>query len=98
MRLDRILEYIKYNENTSTITNNSCVVNESLTNIIEKCRPEYAILLNDHIPRDFICETENTLPDKYFCKKLFIINREFYNTEIKGLLILIDAKINVYEY
>jgi hypothetical protein len=82
----------------STGTTNNCAVNmEDLKVALEKCRPEHAILLSAYVPKGIdIYEIENPLPDKYYCKKLLLVNTNYYETLFKKTLEEYGCNIKVY--
>ncbi len=83
---------------TSNITeNNSTVSMKELLNIMEKLRPEHAILLSNYAPVEEMYEIENPNMEKWYCKKLLLINRNLYYNKIKNQFEKCDIKIRVYE-
>jgi hypothetical protein len=80
----------------STYTTTSLTI-ESLNEIIEKLKPEHAILLNSYVPNNNIFEMENFFPDKYYCKKLLIINPFYYQYKLKDILEKNGCNMKIYE-
>jgi hypothetical protein len=89
-------ELVSSTSTSSTYTTASLSL-ESFKNMIEKLRPQYAILLNNYIEDNQIFEMENILPDKYYCKKLLLINHNYYHIKLKNIMNQYGCNIKVYE-
>ena len=80
-----------------TSTTNSLTI-EKLNHLIETLRPEHAILLNKYVDHGRIFVIENYNYDKFYCKKLIIMNRTYYYSVVKNQLEENDGfNIKVYE-
>jgi hypothetical protein len=83
--------------NTSSTYSTVVFTKKQLEVAIEKCRPKHAILINDYIPDNEIFEMENLSPDKYYCKKLLMMNKDYYENKIENILNNYGINIKVYE-
>jgi hypothetical protein len=83
---------------TSATTTNNCAVSiEEIKLALENVRPEHAVLLSNYAPHGTdIFEIENPLPDKYFCKKLLLLNADCYESLLKKILEEYNCDIKVY--
>lgn len=70
---------------------------DKLNNLIEQLRPKHAILLSDYIEDDKIFEIENYLPNKYYCKKLLLINTSYYENKLQTLFEKYGINLRVYK-
>lgn len=82
---------------TSSTYTEASLTKEKLDNLIEQLRPEHAILLNNYVPIGEIFEIDNCLPDKYYCKKLLMINTLYYKNKLDDIFKQYGVNIKVYE-
>lgn len=98
---DEISKVLGVGTSTSSTysTTNSCAVSvEDLKLAIKKIRPEYAILLNENIDHGRMFVIENFNYDKFYCKKLIIMNHTYYYSVVKNQIEEDDGfNIKVYE-
>lgn len=85
------------NTSTSSTYTEASLTKEKLNNLIEQLRPEHAILLNNYVPIGEIFDIDNYLPDKYYCKKLLMINTFYYRNKLEDIFERYGANIKVYE-
>lgn len=70
---------------------------EKLNEAIKKCKPGYAVIINEFIPEGKVFEIENYSPEKYFCHKLLVMNRIHYETTVKEIANKNGVRLKVYE-
>ena len=73
------------------------ITKENLDELIESLRPEIAIMINKYVANGKMFEIDNHDFKKYYCKKLWIMDKETYLKRIKPIEHELNRPIKVYE-